>query len=265
MPPAAIAASRTAAPVSGDLRTLMRDARVRVAAAVMLLLAVAAMAIPGMDDAGDMRTLAAAAHASLDAWRATFGPAFFATVMAWVVGGAMGIACAAAPRACRDVLRPALKGVGAIPVLLLVLACIVVTGTQAGSLVAAIAAGQCLRYARDALAIVERERAQPYVEAARGLVVPRAHVWQRHVLPNCASRLMLLPLGGTLRSAATAHATIAFLGLAPGTAGSLGGVIAQSLSPAQAAGAAVLLCVSLLALNVLATRVRAFGAGEVAW
>ncbi len=197
MPPALTGTLHAAAP-AGDLRALVRDARVRAAAAVMLLLVVAAVAVPPADGATQIRTLVAAAHAALDAWRGTFGPALVATVIAWVAGSAIGIGMAASARGWREIVRPALRGVAGIPLLLLVLGCIAVAGVHAGSLVAAIAASQCLRYARDALSIVERERAQPYVEAARGLALPASHVWRRHVLPNCASRLLLLPLAGPI-------------------------------------------------------------------
>ena len=48
-----------------------------------------ALALPRAGDVGEARTFAAAAQASLDAWRDTFGPALVATLAAWLLGGVL--------------------------------------------------------------------------------------------------------------------------------------------------------------------------------
>jgi peptide/nickel transport system permease protein len=243
-----------------DLRPLRRDPLVRSAAATIVSLLVAAAVVPGLDLVADVRSVTMLAGSTLNAWRSTFVPAALATLTAWIAGCAMGVAVASGGAHVRVLCLPAMRALASVPLLILVLAGIALSGVHVFALFAAIAAGQCVRYARDAFTVAERELQQLYVEAARGLELRRAYVLRWHVLPNCASRLALLPLAGPLRAAVMVHATVAFLGFVPAADASLGRVLASGTS-AAAVGAAAVLCLSLLALHVLAHRMRAFGVG----
>jgi peptide/nickel transport system permease protein len=223
-------------------------------------LLVAAAVVSVLDLVADVQPVTMLAGSTLNAWRSTFVPAALATLAAWIAGCAMGVAVAAGGPQVRALCLPALRALASVPLLILVLAGIALSGVHDFALVAAIAAGQCMRYTRDAFVVAERELEQPYVEAARGFELRRVYVLRWHVLPNCASRLALLPLAGPLRAALMAHATVAFLGFVPAADASLGRVLASG-APAAAVGAAAVLCLSLLALHALAHRMRAFGVG----
>ncbi len=141
---------------------------------------------------------------------------FLSAALSWIVGLTAGFfRRAEAPLMAATDLLLALP---TIPLLLLVLTLL---GPGRRNLILVLALLSWPAFARVVRGIILRVRSAPYVEASRALGAPGTHLVLQHLLP---ATLTALPtkLVLTVRFAVFAEATLAFLGLGSGDAGSWG-------------------------------------------
>ncbi|MET0197975.1 MAG: ABC transporter permease [Rhodococcus fascians] len=135
-----------------------------------------------------------------------------ATVLAVVIGTALGIAAALGPRVVRATLLRGIDIAMAFPDLLLTLLVIAVLGPGPLNTLIAVALGMVPRFAR-----VVRAQALPvagagYVTSAVALGTPRLRIVRLHILPNTVRPLLAVATVG-VGTAIISVAALSFLGL----------------------------------------------------
>jgi peptide/nickel transport system permease protein len=110
------------------------------------------------------------------------------------------------------VISRLIDAVLAIPSILLGIAIVSVIDPGLGTVVAALSAIWWATFARYVRAETMALRAQPYIEAARGLGCSDSRILFRHILPNVLPTLLVLS-SLTIASAIIVEATLSFLGV----------------------------------------------------
>jgi len=139
---------------------------------------------------------------------------FGATLIALVVGLAIGAVAGLSRRIGDGVLSRAIEIIMAFPGFLLALIVIAIIGPGETSLLIAVAIAVVPAYARVARMQVLVVKRSGYVEAARTLGVPPLTTVMRHVVPNTVGPLLVMATMG-VGTAITAAAGLSFLGLGP--------------------------------------------------
>jgi peptide/nickel transport system permease protein len=149
------------------------------------------------------------------------------TSIAAVIGTALGLVAAWFGGAVDAVLMRLADTQLAFPSILIALILLALLGKGADKIVLALVLVQWTYYARTARSSALIELRKDYVEAARGLQLPRSRILFVHVLPNCLPPLLVV---ATIQIAIAIglEATLSFLGLGlPVTEPSLGLLIAN--------------------------------------
>nr|WP_321892996.1 ABC transporter permease [Paraburkholderia tropica] len=148
------------------------------------------------------------------------------------------------------------------PPFLVAIMLLAVTGRGIDKIVIALVTAQWAYYARTARSTVLVEREKDYVSAARLLKLSSARIMFRHILPNCASPLVVVA-GVQVAAAIILEATLSFLGVGlPVTRPSLGLLIANGFQYLIAGNywlslfPGLTLVVTVLVLNIMADRLR---------
>jgi len=150
--------------------------------------------------------------------RISLGVGIVATVLALVIGLAMGLTAAYVGGRVETLSFPAI---------LIALILIAVLGQGTGKVVAALVTVQWAYYARTVRGAALVEKRKEYIEAANCLALSPARIVFRHLLPNCLPPMIVV---ATVQVAAAIalEATLSFLGLGlPITEPSLGLLIAN--------------------------------------
>lgn len=152
------------------------------------------------------------------------------TVLAFVIGSALGLIAGVAGGRLDAVIMRVADIQLSFPAILIALILVAVLGQGAGKIVTALVAVQWAFYARTARGAALVERNKEYVEAASCLGLSRPRIVFGQVLPNCMAPLIVVA-ALQVASAITLEATLSFLGLGlPVTEPSLGLLIANGFS-----------------------------------
>src|SRR5215469_16686634 len=184
------------------------------------------------------------------------------TVIALALGLALGLAAAYLGGRTDTVIMRIADIQLSFPAILIALILLAVLGQGVLKIVAALVTVQWAYYARTVRGAALVEKRKEYIEAARGLALPRRRIVFRHLLPNCLPPLIVV---ATVQVAAAIalEATLSFLGLGlPITEPSLGLLIANGYQYLLSGkywisffpGVALLLAVG--AINLVADRLR---------
>lgn len=139
---------------------------------------------------------------------------FSATLLALVVGLAVGMASGLGPRPLDHVVQRALEIALAFPGLLVALVVIVVLGPGTTSVIVAIAVAAVPVYARVVRITTLQKRRSEFVEAATVQGERRSAIVLGHILPNVIGPVLVLATIG-IGTAIIAGAALSFLGLGP--------------------------------------------------
>ncbi|MBK6864314.1 MAG: ABC transporter permease [Ideonella sp.] len=149
------------------------------------------------------------------------------TAIAAVIGTALGLMAAWFGGAVDALLMRLADTQLAFPSILIALILLALLGKGADKIVLALVLVQWTYYARTARSSALIELRKDYVEAARGLQLPRSRILFVHILPNCLPPMLVV---ATIQIAIAIglEATLSFLGLGlPVTEPSLGLLIAN--------------------------------------
>jgi len=176
----------------------------------------------GTDDQGrDMLS------AILYGLRISLGVGIVATVLALVIGLTMGLTASYVGGRVESLIMRIVDIQLSFPAILIALILIAVLGQGIGKVITALVTVQWAYYARTVRSAALVEMRKEYMEAARCLALPPAHIISRHLLPNCLPPMIVV---ATVQVAAAIalEATLSFLGLGlPITEPSLGLLIAN--------------------------------------
>ena len=145
-----------------------------------------------------------------------------ATVLALVIGLAMGLAAAYFGGRTESLIMRIVDIQLSFPAILIALILIAVLGQGVGKVIAALVTVQWAYYARTVRSAALVEKRREYMEAARCLALSPSRIVFRHLLPNCLPPMIVV---ATVQVAAAIalEATLSFLGLGlPITEPSLG-------------------------------------------
>jgi len=159
--------------------------------------------------------------------RISLGVGIVSTVLALVIGLAMGLTAAYVGGRVETLIMRIVDIQLSFPAILIALILIAVLGQGTGKVVAALVTIQWAYYARTVRSAALVETRKEYMEAARCLALPPARIVFRHLLPNCLPPMIVV---ATVQVAAAIalEATLSFLGLGlPITEPSLGLLIAN--------------------------------------
>ena len=159
--------------------------------------------------------------------RISLGVGIVSTVLALVIGLAMGLTAAYVGGRVETLIMRIVDIQLSFPAILIALILIAVLGQGTGKVVAALVTIQWAYYARTVRGAALVETRKEYMEAARCLALPPARIVFRHLLPNCLPPMIVV---ATVQVAAAIalEATLSFLGLGlPITEPSLGLLIAN--------------------------------------
>ena len=149
------------------------------------------------------------------------------TVLALIIGLAMGLTAAYAGGRIETLIMRIVDIQLSFPAILIALILIAVLGQGTGKVITALVTVQWAYYARTVRSAALVEARKEYLEAARCLALPPARIVFRHLLPNCLPPMIVV---ATVQVAAAIalEATLSFLGLGlPITEPSLGLLIAN--------------------------------------
>jgi peptide/nickel transport system permease protein len=194
--------------------------------------------------------------------RTSVAVAVAATVLAAVVGTAVGLLAAYAGRGLDSFLMGLVDIQLSFPAVLIALMIVALFGTGLEKVVLAIAAVQWAYYARTARAAAMVEREREYVDAARCLAYGTRRILFGHILPNCLGPLIVVATV-QVANAIAIEATLSFLGVGlPITEPSLGLLIANGY-PFMLSGKywlsvapGLVLILLIVAINILGDRLR---------
>jgi len=159
--------------------------------------------------------------------RISLGVGIAATVLALVIGLAMGLTASYFGGRVESLVMRIVDIQLSFPAILIALILIAVLGQGTGKVIAALVTVQWAYYARTVRSAALVEMRKEYMEAARCLALPPARIVSRHLLPNCLPPMIVV---ATVQVAAAIalEATLSFLGLGlPITEPSLGLLIAN--------------------------------------
>jgi peptide/nickel transport system permease protein len=159
--------------------------------------------------------------------RISLGVGVAATVLALVIGLAMGLTASYFGGRVESLIMRIVDIQLSFPAILIALILIAVLGQGIGKVIAALVTVQWAYYARTVRSAALVEMRKEYMEAARCLALPPARIVARHLLPNCLPPMIVV---ATVQVAAAIalEATLSFLGLGlPITEPSLGLLIAN--------------------------------------
>jgi peptide/nickel transport system permease protein len=193
--------------------------------------------------------------------RVSLQVALTAVAVAGIAGVPLGVVAGYYGRRVDAVLMRLMDVVFAFPSLLLAIALVAFAGPSTVTVMVAIGAVYVATIARITRAAVLTVRAEPYVEAARGLGRGDAGIMGRHVLPNAlAPALVQLTLG--MARAILYEASLSFIGLGtPPPTPSWGRMLADTkslvqLAPWASVAPGVAIALVILAFNVLGDALR---------
>jgi len=159
--------------------------------------------------------------------RISLGVGIVATVLALVIGLAMGLTASYFGGRVESLIMRIVDIQLSFPAILIALILIAVLGQGIGKVIAALVTVQWAYYARTVRSAALVEMRKEYMEAARCLALPPVRIVSRHLLPNCLPPMIVV---ATVQVAAAIalEATLSFLGLGlPITEPSLGLLIAN--------------------------------------
>jgi len=139
---------------------------------------------------------------------------FFSTLIAAVVGSAIGLLSGYFGGIVDLILMRIIDMLMAIPSLLLALIFVAALSPSVSNLILAIAIASLPHYARVLRGQSQQVRSRLYVDAATVLGVPRWKIILRHIIPNCLAPVLVLGAIG-FGTAIVVGAALAFLGLGP--------------------------------------------------
>jgi len=149
------------------------------------------------------------------------------TVLALVIGGALGLFAAYAGGRLESLIMRIVDIQLSFPAILVALILLAVLGQGMDKIIIALVTVQWAYYARTVRATALVERRKEYVEAARCLGLSHARIMFRHLLPNCMPPLIVVATVQVAHAIAL-EATLSFLGIGlPITEPSLGLLIAR--------------------------------------
>lgn len=149
----------------------------------------------------------------------------------------------------------------ALPFLLLALAIMAVVGPGLGNVIAVLAIGQWVEYARVVRGEVLSLREREFIEAARVIGQRDWRIIQRHLLPNVSSTVLVIATL-SVGTVILAEASLTFLGVGVGVeTPSWGGMIAEGRDYMSVAGwitwiPGVALMLTILSINVVGDWLR---------
>jgi peptide/nickel transport system permease protein len=162
--------------------------------------------------------------------RISIGVGVTATLCALALGATLGLLAAFFGGLVDAVLMRVADIQLSFPAILIALVLLAVLGQGLDKIVIALVAVQWAFYARTARAAALVERRKEYIEAAISLALSTRRIVFRHLLPNCASPLIVLA-AVQVAAAMTLEATLSFLGLGlPITEPSLGLLISNGFN-----------------------------------
>jgi len=184
------------------------------------------------------------------------------TVLALAIGLVLGLAAAYFGGWLDTVVMRLADIQLSFPAILIALILLAVLGQGVDKIIVALVTVQWAYYARTVRSAALVERQKEYMEAARGLALPRARIVLRHLLPNCLPPLIVVATVQVAHAIAL-EATLSFLGLGlPITEPSLGLLIANGFQYLLSGkywisfypGLALLL--TIVAINLVADQLR---------
>ena len=184
------------------------------------------------------------------------------TVLALAIGLVLGLAAAYFGGWLDTVVMRLADIQLSFPAILIALILLAVLGQGVDKIIVALVTVQWAYYARTVRSAALVERQKEYMEAARGLALPRARIMLRHLLPNCVPPLIVVATVQVAHAIAL-EATLSFLGLGlPITEPSLGLLIANGFQYLLSGkywisfypGLALLL--TIVAINLVADQLR---------
>jgi peptide/nickel transport system permease protein len=293
-PLAALDMSVTASPHASAWRGLVRNWSVRIGAAVLALLTLAALAAPWLGTIDPTlidpmnRDLLPGAHAEVMTLTGeTFRHAFWlgsdsfgrdiysrvlygarisllvgvtVALLSLVIGLVIGLSTGYL-RGLDSVVMRVMDGLMAIPGILLAIALVAMSGASLATVIIAITIPDVPRVVRLVRALVLSIREEPYVEAARALGTPLIKLLYRHVLPNTLAPLIVQ---GTYicASAMLVEAALSFLGVGlPTDVPTWGNIMAEGRLqfqqyPHNVLFPGIFLTLTVLAVNMLGDGLR---------
>lgn len=152
---------------------------------------------------------------------------FGSALIAGIIGTLVGLVAAYIGGAVDAVIMRVVDLLMSLPSILVALLILALLGKGVGNVVLTLVLLEWAYYARTARGQALVERRRDYVEAARGLGLPRWQIMIQHVLPNCLPPILVIAALQVAR-AITLEATLSFLGLGvPVTQPSLGLLVAN--------------------------------------
>jgi peptide/nickel transport system permease protein len=211
----------------------------------------------GTDDQGrDMLS------AILFGLRLSLAVGIVATACALAVGTAVGIMAAYVGGRLDTALMRLVDVQLSFPAILIALILVALLGKGVDKVVIALISVQWAYYARTIRSSALVERRRDYIEAARGLALPRARIMFRHLLPNAFAPIIVVATVQFAHAIAL-EATLSFLGVGvPITEPSLGLLIANGYSYMLSGNTwiafypGVALLVVIAAINLVGDRLR---------
>jgi peptide/nickel transport system permease protein len=148
-------------------------------------------------------------------------------VLAVVIGTWVGIVSAYVGGRIDNLIMRVVDLFLGFPSFLIALICLAVLGRGADKVVLALVLSQWANFARIVRGVAIAEREKEYMDAARGLVLPKSRIIFGHLLPNCLAPLIVVATMNVAFSI-TLEASLSFLGVGlPITQPSLGLLIAN--------------------------------------
>jgi len=148
-------------------------------------------------------------------------------VLAVVIGTSVGIVSAYVGGRIDNLIMRVVDLFLGFPSFLIALICLAVLGRGADKVVLALVLSQWANFARIVRGVAIAEREKEYMDAARGLALPKSRIIFRHLLPNCLAPLIVVATMNVAFSI-TLEASLSFLGVGlPITQPSLGLLIAN--------------------------------------
>ncbi|MBX3473337.1 MAG: ABC transporter permease [Planctomycetes bacterium] len=144
--------------------------------------------------------------------RTTLRIAILATLLALLIGGAIGALAGYVGRWVDLALMRLVDFMMSFPSFLLAVVMVAILGKSLDNLVVAVGIVGAPQFARQMRAEVLRIKSMEYIESARSLGYSHLRILLRHVLPNCLTPLIVLATLG-VGSAILNVAGLAFLGL----------------------------------------------------
>lgn len=183
-------------------------------------------------------------------------------VLACSIGTAVGILAAYAGGRLENAVMRIVDLQLSFPAILIALMILAILGAGIGNVILAIVLVEWAAYARTVRGTALAERGREYIEAARGLGLPRHRIVFRHLLPNCLPPIIVI-LTMQIARAISLEATLSFLGLGvPVTEPSLGLLIANGYQYILAGDywvsiyPGVALLITIASINIVGDRAR---------